>query len=88
MNGKGRFSLAIQPEGTARIPAEEDWKTPPMNDALMLDHLRHNGAIRGTNIFFRAQLIRTQQHQTNTTSWCRVRLSPQHANAQDDGEQV
>ena len=26
-----------------------------MNDALMLDHLRHNGAIRGTNIFFRAQ---------------------------------
>ena len=32
--------------------------------------------------------IRTQQHQTNTTSWCRVRLSPQHANAQDDGEQV
>ena len=55
MNGKGRFSLAIQPEGTARIPAEEDWKTPPMNDALMLDHLRHNGAIRGTNIFFRAQ---------------------------------
>ena len=51
MNGKGRFSLAIQPEGPARIPAEEDWKTPPMNDALMLDHLRHNGAIRGTNIF-------------------------------------
>ena len=55
MNGKGRFSLAIQSEGTARIPAEEDWKTPPMNDALMLDHLRHNGVIRGTNIFFRAQ---------------------------------
>ena len=55
MNGKGRFSLAIQSEGTARIPAEEDWKTPPMNDALMLDHLRQNGVIRGTNIFFRAQ---------------------------------
>ena len=55
LNGKGRFSLAVQQEGPARIPAEGDWKTPPMNDALMLEHLRHNGAIRGTNIFFRAQ---------------------------------
>ena len=55
LNGKRRFSLAVQQEGPARIPAEGDWKTPPMNDALMLEHLRHNGAIRGTNIFFRAQ---------------------------------
>ena len=64
MNGKGRFSIAIQPEGPARIPAEEDWKTPPMSDALMLEHLRHNGAIRGTNIFFRAQSGHTNIKRT------------------------
>ena len=55
LNGKGRFSLAVQQEGVAKIPAEEDWKTPPMNNALMFEHIRHNGVIRGTNIFFRAQ---------------------------------
>ena len=55
LNGKGRFSLAVQQEGVARIPAEEDWKTPPMNNALMFEHIRYNGVIRGTNIFFRAQ---------------------------------
>eukprot|EP00434_Breviolum_minutum_P039725 symbB.v1.2.035288.t1/scaffold4713.1/size41565/2 len=55
LNSKGRFSLAVQREGAAKTPAEQDWKTPPMNNAEMFDHIRHNGVIRGTNIFFRAQ---------------------------------
>ena len=52
---KGRFSLAVQREGVAQTPADEDWKTPPMNNALMFDYIRYNGVIRGSNIFFRAQ---------------------------------
>ena len=55
LNGKGRFSLAVQREGVAQTPADEDWKTPPMNNALMFDYIRYNGVIRGSNIFFKAQ---------------------------------
>ena len=55
LNGKGRFSLAVQREGVAQTPADEDWKTPPMNNALMFEYIRYNGVIRGSNIFFKAQ---------------------------------
>ena len=57
---KDVFSLAVQQEGAARIPEAEDWKTPPMNNALMFEHIRHNGVIRGTYLF--QSTIRAQQH--------------------------
>ena len=54
-NDKGRFALSVQHDTPTRLPAAKEWKTPPLNEMEMLDHIRHNGAIRGTNIFFRAQ---------------------------------
>ena len=42
----------------------EEWKTPPLNELEMLDHIRHNGVIRGTNIFFRAQSGHSRIRQT------------------------
>ena len=54
-NDKGRFSLAVQQENQVRLPRPQEWRTPPMDEMAMLDYIRHNGVIRGTNIFFRAQ---------------------------------
>ena len=63
-NDKGRFSLSVQNETPTRLPTEEEWRTPPMSEAVMLDYLRHNGVIRGTNIFFRAQSGHTNIRET------------------------
>ena len=54
-NDKGRFSLAVQQENQVRLPRPQEWRTPPMDEQAMLDYIRHNGVVRGTNIFFRAQ---------------------------------
>lgn len=50
-NDKGRFALSVQHETPLRQPRPEEWKTPPLNEMEMLDHIRHNGVTKGTNIF-------------------------------------
>lgn len=54
-NDKGRLSLSVQHDTPIRLPQSTEWRTPPCDADEMLEYIRHNGSIKGTNIFFRAQ---------------------------------